>query len=193
MKKYFKKQNNGFTLIELLVTISIISLLSSIVFTTLINTRGKARDARRISDVKEIEKALFIVADSNNGIFPTTGVGPRNPGKCLGLGTGETCWDGGVLGDDSLNTAIQKFLSKVPADPSGRTGIGDRYVYGDQNSDVVLYCDSLYVKGPFILWVPEVAPADTTQCKNIGFKACCGSIDFPTCKGGVYCAYKIQQ
>ena len=33
MKKYFKKQNNGFTLIELLVTISIISLLSSIVFT----------------------------------------------------------------------------------------------------------------------------------------------------------------
>jgi prepilin-type N-terminal cleavage/methylation domain-containing protein len=49
---------NGFTLIELLVVISIISLLSSVVLTSVNGARAKARDARRIADLKEMQKAL---------------------------------------------------------------------------------------------------------------------------------------
>jgi prepilin-type N-terminal cleavage/methylation domain-containing protein len=53
---YFNKR--GFTLVELLVVISIIGVLSSTVFASLGSTRTKARDARRMSDIKNIQTAL---------------------------------------------------------------------------------------------------------------------------------------
>jgi prepilin-type N-terminal cleavage/methylation domain-containing protein len=65
--QYRKKKNNaGFTLIELLVVISIISLLASVVLASLNSARAKARDARRLADMKEIEKALQFYFDANN-------------------------------------------------------------------------------------------------------------------------------
>ena len=63
------KRNKGFTLIELLVVIAIIGILSSVVLASLNNAREKARDARRISDVKNIQLALELHADSNNGNY----------------------------------------------------------------------------------------------------------------------------
>lgn len=48
------KKNNGFTLIELLVVIAIIGVLSSVVLASLNTARKKARDARRLSDMKQI-------------------------------------------------------------------------------------------------------------------------------------------
>ncbi len=63
------KSNKGFTLIELLVVIAIIGILSSVVLASLNNAREKARDARRISDVKNIQLALELQADDNNGSY----------------------------------------------------------------------------------------------------------------------------
>lgn len=57
----FKRyKSKGFTLIELLVVISIISLLSSIVLAALNDARAKARDSRRISDLRQIHTALQL-------------------------------------------------------------------------------------------------------------------------------------
>jgi general secretion pathway protein G len=50
----------GFTLIELLVVIAIIGLLSTLAAISLNSTREQARDARRLSDVKQIRTALEL-------------------------------------------------------------------------------------------------------------------------------------
>lgn len=65
-------KTKGFTLIELLVVISIIGLLSSIVFASLNSARIKARDARRIADIKQIQMALDLYYDQNN-TYPVSG------------------------------------------------------------------------------------------------------------------------
>ena len=53
-------RRKGFTLIELLVLIAIIGLLSTLAVVSLNSARGKARDAQRVSDVKQISTALEI-------------------------------------------------------------------------------------------------------------------------------------
>lgn len=61
----------GFTLIELLVVVAIIGLLSSIVGVALNNSRTKARDARRVSDMKQAKSGLDLYFSHGAG-YPDT-------------------------------------------------------------------------------------------------------------------------
>lgn len=65
-------QNKGFTLIEMLVVVAIIGLLSSVVLTGLGTARVRARDARRLSDIRHIQNALEIFYSANDA-YPTLG------------------------------------------------------------------------------------------------------------------------
>lgn len=65
-----QKSSAGFTLIELLVVITIIGILSTIVMVSLNTARGKARDARRVADIRQLQLALDMYQDSN-GHYPS--------------------------------------------------------------------------------------------------------------------------
>ena len=113
--KFFFAKNKGFTLIELLVVISIISLLSSIVLVSLNNVKIKARDAVRLSDITEINKAIELYI-SDFGHAPDLG-----RAECLDT----TVADSNCIATDlnanwsKLATNLQPYLSKLPTDPCG--------------------------------------------------------------------------
>lgn len=108
----FFHKNKGFTLIELLVVVAIIGLLSSIVLVGLKAARGKARDARRIHDMRQIVLALELYWDKYER-YPSI--------------SGDSCcdgWDQGPCGTDPFIGALvtEGLMSKVPTDPSGGSG-----------------------------------------------------------------------
>lgn len=80
MTKFFKKSwiggKQGFTLIELLVVIAIIGVLASVVLASLNTARRKSRDARRITDLKQVQLALELYFDAS-GEYPFSGVSPN--------------------------------------------------------------------------------------------------------------------
>ena len=92
------KQNHkkGFTLIELLVVVAIMGMLAALAVVALNNARARARDARRISDVKQIQTALELYFLDNNDYPPGDDIHLGSPtGGCFS----DTCFAGtcGVL------------------------------------------------------------------------------------------------
>jgi prepilin-type N-terminal cleavage/methylation domain-containing protein len=63
-----KSHQHGFTLIELLVVITIIGLLASIVLVSLTSARNKSKDARTISDVRQV--VLTLGSGWNGTAYP---------------------------------------------------------------------------------------------------------------------------
>ncbi|OGE75460.1 MAG: hypothetical protein A3C85_03115 [Candidatus Doudnabacteria bacterium RIFCSPHIGHO2_02_FULL_48_21] len=63
----FSKSGAGFTLIELLVVVAIIGLMASILTIGLTEQRRRARDAKRISDLKQIKSGMDIFFDNASG------------------------------------------------------------------------------------------------------------------------------
>ena len=68
------RKQRGFTLIELLVVIAIIGLLSTLAVVALNNARMKSRDAKRVSDVKQIQTALELYYNDVN-LYPAAPLG----------------------------------------------------------------------------------------------------------------------
>ena len=106
-----KIRRSGFTLIELLVVIAIIGVLASIVLASLNNARRKSRDARRITDIKQIQLALELFFDGELSVYPTATV---------------TCGATDLYGLQTL--ATEGYIPQVPRDPLS-TGSNRCYMY----------------------------------------------------------------
>ncbi len=59
----------GFTLVEMLIVIAIIGILASVVLVGLGPVQKKGRDARRISDLREVQTGLEL-SFNKNGSYP---------------------------------------------------------------------------------------------------------------------------
>jgi prepilin-type N-terminal cleavage/methylation domain-containing protein len=70
MRRLYNSQK-GFTLIELLVVISIIGLIATLSAVAFKNARIKARDARRLADMKQLHTAMELCLNANGGSYTT--------------------------------------------------------------------------------------------------------------------------
>src|SRR5664279_825429 len=114
MKMNLKK---GFTLIEILVVVAIIGILASVVLASLNSARSKGRDARRVSDIHQINNALALYYDDHQA-YP-------NSGGADWLSNSSTYWG-------SLATSLNQYIKILPVDPANVSSLVYKY-----NSDVL--------------------------------------------------------
>ena len=125
----------GFTLVELLVVIAIIALLSTLSVVALNSARAKARDARRLSDIKQIRTALEMYFDSNMA-YP-------DPTASTTIGTGSyACLTSNGWKDNTCAGGGTIFMQKVPTDPQNPPR-----VYQYAKVDATHYRISYYSEG----------------------------------------------
>lgn len=110
--KYPNKK--AFTLIELLVVIAIIGLLSTISIIALNQARAKARDSKRLADIRQIRTALEVYFDKN-GHYPTYATLSTRCNTTL---------------DNSLSPLISEgLMSSIPTDPKNTPTSAPRFCY----------------------------------------------------------------
>lgn len=111
-------KSRGFTLVELLIVISIIGVMTAIIFGSTALSRTKARDARRASDIAQVQLALALYFDVNRA-YPS--------------------------GNDmsALNILVtQKYLPAIPIDP--QQGRAYEYMSSNMNAN---YCFGVQFEG----------------------------------------------
>lgn len=102
---------SGFTIIELLVVISVIALLASVIMVSLNSARAKARNAKRVSDLLQIQTALELYYDDNNR-YPVTGW----RSQCAGWGG--FAQNMVVYDPAAAKGIVPTYMARLPADPS---------------------------------------------------------------------------
>jgi len=118
-------KRSGFTLIEILIVVAIIAILASVVLVGLGPTQSLGRDARRVSDIHEVQNGLELYYNKY-GIYP---------GDKSGAQATVTNWA-------ALITSLTQGgigVTSIPDDPSS----GSHYLYGVNSGGTPAY--STYV------------------------------------------------
>lgn len=106
-------RSKGFTLIELLVVIAVIGLLASIVLVSINNARTKARDTRRLEEIRKLQLAIEMYY-SDYGSYPSRHTDSNN-----------ASWQSNLGGD------LASYLNPLPIDPVNTGNLIYRYDGGE--------------------------------------------------------------
>lgn len=107
------KNKKAFTLIELLVSVAIIGLLATISIIALNSARARARDAKRVSDIKQMQTAIEFYYN-NHGHYPQ-------------YTTLQNC---SVESYNALNALVTEgIMSNIPRDPKFQSTVVPRMCY----------------------------------------------------------------
>ncbi|MCU0678021.1 MAG: prepilin-type N-terminal cleavage/methylation domain-containing protein [Candidatus Pacebacteria bacterium] len=125
----------GFTLVEMMVVVSIIGILSSIVYANFGAARAVARDDVRKSALKETQLALELYK-AQYGSYPATGCGVAagiwaGPGPTGSFGSAQSC-------NDYIPGLVPDFVAALPIDPNQENEPGMGYYYRSDGSSYKL-------------------------------------------------------
>lgn len=161
----FKSRQKGFTLIELLVVIVIIGVLATLATVSLAGVRSKARDAKRVSDVRQIQNA-FEMFFSNEDKYPAD----------TGTGNGSFSVGRPLTSSDGTKT----YMIKVPSMPTPSDGscpTGAEYTY-TQTQNGASYTLGYCLGGP-----TSGVPAGSAQA----WPGSINNVCVPSCGATSYC------
>ena len=130
----------GFTLVELLVVVAIIGLLVGIIVPNLSDARASGRDARRVSDIKNIQLSLALYYNDNL----------HYPCSLGGTGTIGSC------SPDFYPT----YMATVPKDPKTNSD----YIYSSQQTTSAT--DNLNCNNKSVVYYHLGAIMETTGFTN---------------------------
>ncbi len=104
----------AFTIIELMVVVAIIAILTAIIMTNLTSAKTKSRDAKRVSDIVQLQLALELFFDRCNQ-YPTIDPATIGVGKfpMPNLAATNGC---------PPNISLATFTSKIPTPPVATSG-----------------------------------------------------------------------
>ncbi len=105
MLNLFDQKKTGFTLIELMVTVAIMAILTAIVTSNFAQSKAKARDSKRITDINSMQAALEMFYD-RCGRYPKE---KQSSGVASIPDITDTCLSGTIK--------LTDFISKIPVPP----------------------------------------------------------------------------
>lgn len=140
---FTRAYHRGFTLAEVIIIIAIIGLLASVAYFSFDEAKKRARDAERISDLRNIQAALRLYVEEE-GEYPDC---PN--GDVVGQVSGPTSCGSPTV--SQIDTLIQKFISPVPRDPGSAKYIYDSEILcetdGYSEPHIVLFVTGLEQNG----------------------------------------------
>lgn len=120
-----KTSHKAFTIIELLVVVTIIALLTAIITSNLANSKSKSRDAKRVSDIIQLQLSLELFFDRCNR-YPITEVVAGANMPRLTDPINDAARNGCPVG-----ITLSTFTSKIPGPPTALD-----YLYVVNNSSI---------------------------------------------------------
>lgn len=128
----------GFTLIELLVVIAVIGILASVVLASLNSARAKARNAKRVANLHEIQTALEFYY-SDYGYYPPTNMNAWRSECPYWTTSPPGTATVGYAAKDVIPGLVPTYMSSFPSDPSMNIATDSGcYLYRSNGIDYVM-------------------------------------------------------